>query len=114
MIKSQSIFAGKILTQVGFGQFDIQLHFHEGLSIMISNSLLVEESDKKVIWNCESKNVYVEHLLEYLNHEVIEARFEERTELHIRFSNGLFIIPKPDNDFEYLHVMSKVEGIYIY
>ena len=113
-MKTQSIFAGKILTQVAFGQFDVQLHFHEGLSIMISNSLLVEESDKKVIWNCESKNVNIDHVLEYLNHEVIEAHFEERTGLQIRFSNGLFIIPKPDNDFEYLHVMSEDEGVYIY
>ena len=111
----QSIFSNKILIQICFGQYDMQLNFHDGLSIMVSDSLLIKVLDKETaVWTHESKNVNIEQVLKFLNKEVLEAKFDEVKGLFIKFSEGVFHIPKPDDDYEYLHVMSKEEGIYIY
>ncbi len=113
-MNTNNLFSNKILTQIAFGQYDVQLNFHNELSIMISHSLMLEGSTIKAIWTSDLNNIDVNHFLEFLNQKVLEAHFDKSNGLRIIFNEGVFFIPKPDNDFEYLHVMSEQEGIYIY
>lgn len=109
------IFENKILVQIAIGKHDFQLNFHDGLNLVISDTIsFVEDNGASAEWSQESGTVNLELFLRLLNEKVLGAKFSKKEGLQVQFANAKILVPKPKDDFEYLHVKSDEMGIYIY
>ena len=115
MMETDKIFENKTLVQIAIGKHDFQLNFHDGLNLMVSATIFFEEDNgASAKWSHDSGTINLDLFLSLLNKKVIGATFSEKGGLQVEFARAKILVPKPKDDFEYLHIRSDERGIYIY
>jgi hypothetical protein len=84
-----SLLVGRLLEQICFGSYQIQLRFDERLTIAVTSSLTYRDSpeDPEVI-EIPDLPVAKANLLQLLHHRILKAFGDQEGTLTIEFDNG--------------------------
>ena len=114
-MNTKKIFGGKIILQIRLGKYTLSFDFNDNLSIMLSDSLVLYFNEEKIsTWHHKEPSHNLEELVKLIELPFKEIDFSEEKGMTIDFGDYKLDILKPSDDYEYLHVMSDNEGVYIY
>lgn len=114
-MNTNKIFQGKNIAQIRLSKFTLSIDFDNRLSIMLSDSLVLYLNEKKISsWHHEKYSENLEELIKLIELPVKAIGFSEEKGMTIDFGDYKLDIPKPNDDYEYLHIKSEDEGVYIY
>jgi len=114
-MNTKKIFRGKNIAQIRLSKYTLSIDFTDNLSLMLSDSLILYFNEEKIsTWHHEKPSRNLEELVKIIELPIKEIDFCEEKGMTIDFGDYKLDIPKPNDDYEYLHVMSDTEGVYIY
>lgn len=114
-MNTKKIFEGKTIVQIRLSKYTLSIDFNDNVSILLSDSLILYMNGEKIsTWHHKGPSQNLEKLIKIIELQYKEIVFSEEKGLMIDFGDYKLDIPKPDDDYEYLHVMSDTEGVHIY
>lgn len=115
MMNTKTIFENKNIAQFKLSKYSLSIDFNDELSLMLSDSLTLYKNDNLIAnWHFEEKSRNLEELINLVELPIDSVSFDEKSGMSIVLREYEIKISKPDDDYEYLHVLSKGEGVYIY
>lgn len=114
-MNTSKIFRGKNIAQIRLSKYTLSIDFTENLSLILSDSLILYFNEEKIsTWHYEQPSRNLAELVKIIELPIKEVDFSEEKGMTIHFGDYKLDIPKPNDDFEYLHVLSDTEGVFIY
>ena len=115
MMNTKTIFKKKNIVQFKLSKHSLSIDFNDELSLMLSDSLVLYRNNNLIAnWHFKEKSTNLEELINLVELPIDSVMFDEKSGMTIFLGDYKIEISKPEDDYEYLHVMSNEEGIYIY
>lgn len=114
-IDIEQIIGTKKIVEIKLSKYTISLNFEGKLKIVICDSLQLKKEGMNIaMWRYNQISDNLGEVINIIEEPISGSSFSETSGLYINFENFELIISKPDNDYEYLHILSKDHGMYFF
>jgi len=111
----EQIIGTKKIVEIKLSKYTLTLNFESQLNIVICDYCQLKIGDNIVSsWHYNKLPQNFGGLITLIESQVRRAIFSENKGLRIEFEKFTLEIPKPDDDYEYLHILSKDHGMYFF
>ncbi len=111
----EQIIGTKKIMEIKLSKYTLALNFESQLNIVVCDYCYLKIGDDIVSsWHYNKHPQNFGGFISLIESQVCGAFFSENKGLRIEFEKFTLEIPKPDDDFEYLHIFSEDHEIYIF